>query len=223
MAVWDSAARRTGSPHSHPWLAHVLFALDRHLRRRHAVFEYSRSPSCVFRVDITPAPRALTLRDGTRLAPGQRIARLHFWNEHVPAVPRSGATIAWARQMQQGMAVSLHELQRYLAARPDLDDIAAVCAIVPSGTRAQSGQLARIMGYYGFEAIAEPQHLSFVERLHRFGENILISLIVLAQNPAALRLDTLNRARLRIYLSRRTLEEKFGGTRKPVTAAVEAL
>jgi hypothetical protein len=48
------------------------------------------------------------------------------------------------------------------------------------------------------------------ERLHRFGENILISLIVLAHNPGALRPDTLKRVRVPIYLSRRVLEKKFG-------------
>jgi len=223
MAVWDSGVRTTGLTHSHPWLAQVLFSLDSRLRRRHSVFEYTKHPSCVFRVDITQASRTLKLRDGTRLTPGQRIARLHLWTENVPPVPQSGATIAWARQMQRRMAVSLRELERYLAALPELDDVAAVCAIVPSATKTQREQLARIMGYYGFEAIAAPQHLSFSGRLHRFGENILISLIVLAHNAAALRLDTLNRVRLSVYLSRQTLEERFGVKREQAPTAVEAL
>ena len=66
------------------------------------------------------------------------------------------------------------------------------------------------MARYGFEAIAEPRRLSIGERLHRFGENILISLIILAHNPGALRSDTLKRVRLPIYLSRRILEREFG-------------
>jgi len=52
--------------------------------------------------------------------------------------------------------------------------------------------------------------LPLARRLHRFGENILISLIVLAHNPGALRADTLKRARVPIYLSRRILEKEFG-------------
>ena len=74
------------------------------------------------------------LHDGTRVHPGQRIARLHFWNEQVPPLPASGATIAWARRMRQAIAISLVELARFLASRPDLRDIAAVCGDVPSGT-----------------------------------------------------------------------------------------
>ncbi len=210
MAVWDSAERRMWSRHSHPWLAELLFALDARLRRRQAVFEYSRDPRCVFRLDIGRSPRALTLRDGTRVHPGQRIARLHFWNEQVPPLPASGATIAWARRMQQAIAISLAELARFLASRSDLRDIAAVCGDVPSGTRAQSQQLARIMARYGFETVAEPESLPIAEHVHRFGENILISLIVFTSNAAALRGDTLERVRVPIYLSRHVLEEKFG-------------
>ena len=210
MAVWDSAERRMWSRHSHPWLAELLFALDARLRRRQAVFEYSRDPRCVFRLDIGRSPRALALRDGTRVHPGQRIARLHFWNEQVPPLPASGATIAWARRMQQAIAISLVELARFLASRSDLRDIAAVCGDVPSGTRAQSQQLARIMARYGFETVAEPEPLPIAERVHRFGENILISLIVFTSNAAALRGDTLERVRVPIYLSRHVLEEKFG-------------
>jgi len=217
MAVWDSAGQGTWPRHSHPWLAEFLFALDARLRRRQAVFEYTRDPSCVFRLDISLSPRALVLRDGRRVNPGQRVARLHLWNEQVPPLPENGATIAWARQMHRAIATSLAELARYLASRPDLSDIAVVCAGAPSGTRAQSEQLARIMGRYGFETIAEPEPLPIAERLHRFGENILISLIVLASNAAALRGDTLKRVRVPIYLSRQVLEKKFScsGERRP--------
>jgi hypothetical protein len=209
MAVWDSA-KRVQSPHSHPWLARAIFALDTRLRRRLAIIEYATHPSCVFRLEIARSRRGLTLRDGTRLQAGDRVAQLHFWNEHVPPVPRDGATIRWARGARQNVVTSLRELSHYLASRPDLNDINVICADVPSGTRAQSGQVARIMGYFGFEAFTRHESLSVGERIHRFGENILISLTVFAQNAAALRLDTLSRVRVPIYLSRRTLDEKFG-------------
>jgi hypothetical protein len=210
MAVWDSAEQRARSQYGHPWLGEALFALDARLRRRQAVFEYTCNPACVFRLDIGRARRSVALRDGTRVRAGQRIGRLHFWNEQIPPMPINGATIGWARQMQRAIVVSLHELACYLASRPELADVALVCGDVPSGTREQSEQLARIMARYGFEALAESARLPIGKRLHRFGENILISLIVFANNPGALRSDTLRRARLPIYLSRRALEREFG-------------
>jgi hypothetical protein len=209
MAVWDSAERKPRSPYSHPWLAEALSAFDARQRRRQAVFEYSHNPACIFRLDIGRARRLLVLADGTRVGAGGRVARLHFWNEQIPQLPEDGATIGWARRMQRAVAISLYELARYLAERPDLADVAIVCADVPSATRSQSEQLARIMAYYGFETIAAPEHLSFGERLHRMGENILISLIVFAHNAGALRPDTLSRVRVPIYLSRRVLERDF--------------
>ncbi len=209
MAVWDSAEQRASSPYSHPWLAEALSALDGRLRRRQAVFEYTRHPACVFRLDISHARQSLTLRDGTRVRAGQRIGRLHFWNEQIPPMPLRGATIGWARRMQRAIEISLRELARYLASRPDLADIAVICGEAPSGTRNQSAQLARVMAHYGFEALPEPARLPIGERLHRFGENILVSLIVFAHNPGALRADTLSRVRLPIYLSRRILEREF--------------
>jgi hypothetical protein len=221
MAVWDSAELPVQSPHSHPWLAKLLFALDARLRRRLAVAEYTRHPLCVFRLGIARSRRQLTLRDGTRLQAGQRVAQLHFWNEHVPPVPRNGTTIRWARQMQQGIATSLCELARYLASRPDLADISVICADVPSATKSQSRQIARIMGYFGFEARDDQERLRLGQRIHRFGENILISLTVYAQNAGALRPDTLSRVRVPIYLSRRTLEWKFGDVNAAAVEAVE--
>lgn len=216
MAMWDSATQRTQSPHSHPWLAQAIFALDTRLRRRQAAVEYTTHPSCIFRLEIARSDRQLALCDGTCLRTGQRIARLHLWNEHIPPVPQNGPTIGWARQMQRRIAVSLRELAHYLSSRSDLRDIVVICADVPSATKAQSQQLARIMARYGFEAIAEHERLPIGERVHRFGENILISLIVFAQNASALRLDTLGRVRLPIFISRRALEERFGSA--PETA-----
>jgi hypothetical protein len=210
MAVWDSATQRAQSAHSHPWLAGIIFALDSRLRRGHVIVEYSAHPSCIFRLEIGRAGRQLSLQDGTQVRPGQRIAELHFWNEHIPPVPQNGATIRWARSMQKSIAISLCELAHFLSSRPDLRDISVIGADVPSGTKAQSRQVAHIMAYYGFEARNDDESLPIGERLHRFGHNVLISLIVFARNPAALRLDTLNRVRVPIYLSRRTLARKFG-------------
>ncbi len=211
MAASESARRSIPSPYSHPWLAEAIFAFDKWLQRRQGVIEYSTHPQCLFRLQIGRSGQQLLLHDNTVLRPGQRIARLHFWNEHVPPLPERGTTIRWARQMQSGIAISLRELARYVASEPDLGDVGVVCGDVPCGTQSQAEQIAHIMAYYGFETIFEEEPLPLGERLHRFGENILISLVVLARNSAALRADTLWRVRVPIYLSRRRLAQRFGG------------
>lgn len=214
MAAWESATRTAQSPYSHPRLAVAIFVLDKWLQRCQGVVEYSVHPQCVFRMQVGRAHRQLFLRDSTHVRPGQRIVHLHLWNEHIPPVPATGTTIRWARQMQQGMAIALRELAKYLAARSELADVAVICADVPCGTQAQAHQLSTIMGYYGFETIPEEQPVPLREQLHRFGDNILISLMVLAQNSVTLRADTLRRVRVPIYLSRRGLAERFGGAER---------
>ncbi len=219
MAVWDSAKESADPAYSHPWLAQAVFALDSLVLRQRDIIEYSSHPLCLFRVQIAPAQRQLTLRDGTRITAGQPVAELHFWNEHIPRVPRKGADINWARRMQQGIAVSLSELARYLASRPELRDVAAICGDFP-GTEAQRQQVSYIMGYYGFETLDESEPVPLLDRLHRFGHNLLISIFVFACNAAALRFDTLWRVRVPIYLSRAALEHRFGKGEHRVLGAV---
>jgi len=218
MAVSDSAERRISS-HSHPRLAELLFAFDTRLRRRHAVVEYTDDPSCVFRIGIVRSPRALTLSDGTHLRAGERVAQLHFWSEQLPPMGRDRVTVAWGQRMYRALTISFSELARYLATRPDLGDVAAIWAEAPTAaTKLQSEQLLRIMTRYGFEEVA-PAENSTVEHLHRFGQNILISLMVFAQNTSALRFESFGRLRVQLYTSRRAFEARFGAARDSASAA----
>jgi hypothetical protein len=208
MALSDSAGPSARPRYSHPRLAEFVFALDARLRRRYAVVEYTRNPSCVFRLQIVRSQSELVLGDGTHLRRGDRIVQLHYWSEQIPPTPATGSTIGWARHMTQSLEISLRELARYLAARSDLSDVSVIRADAVAIMGRESGQLTRIMGRYGFEVVTPPEPLSFAERLHRFGENILVSLMIFAQNARALR--SLTHGRVPLFLSRRGLERRFG-------------
>jgi len=210
MTVWDLAERDFRSEHSHSLVAELIFVLDRRLRQRQGVFEYTTHPACVFRLQISRCDNNRVLRDGTGLRAGQRFAQLHYWTEQMPPIPRSGPSIAWARELHRRIRISLAELAHYLGSRPDLADIEVIFGDVPSGVREKYAQIGRIMARYGFEVIPEPQGLTLTQRLRRWGENILISLLVFAQTAGALHRNTLRRVRVPIYLSRRALEEYFG-------------
>jgi hypothetical protein len=210
MAVSDSAVGNAPSRYSHPRLAEAIFALDARLRRRYAVVEYTRNPSCVFRLQIVRSQSDLVLRDGTQLRAGERVAQLHYWSEQIPPAPPIGMTIGWARQMTHSLEISWRELARYLAANSDLSDVAVIRADAVASKGRESRQLARIMAHYGFEAIARPEPPPIGERLHRCGENILMTLMLFAQNARAMRAGSLTRGRVPLFLSRRALEHRFG-------------
>lgn len=220
MTAWQPAERNQLPHYSHPWLAELIFAFDRHLRRHYGVLEYSSDPRCIFRLEFCQARRRVELSNGVRLYPGDRVARLHYWNEHMPPAQQQGATIAWALAFHRRVVLSLHELALYLKSRSDLSDIEVICGDVPSAVREETGQIVHIMHRYGFETIPEPSPVNLWEDLRHLAENVLISLIVFAQNEVALRRDTLRRVRVPIYLSRAILMEKFGSAEDAIRNTV---
>lgn len=198
---------------THPRLHALVFRFDRWLQRHYSVVEFSDDPNCIFRAQVETLRHGVTLSDGGQLPAGRRVLTLHLWNEHVPLMPAEGATLAWARRMSHCLDLSLRELAGWLSARADLADIALIRAQSVFGTAEQARQVIRITQRYGFETIGEPPP-SVGERLHRFGENVLISLMVLARNPMAFRLDSLRRDRVSIAMPRTLLASRYG----PATA-----
>jgi hypothetical protein len=179
------------------------------LRHQQGIIEYSQSPDCILRIQRAESSRALVLSDGTALKPGDPILNLHFWNEHIPTVPEKGMSWAWAKQVHLCLTASLSELAQYLKEHSEFRSVRALRADVSLDSTADP--VLRGLERYGFEFVPDSIKPSFSERLHRLGENILISLFVLADNPKALRSDTLWRGRIPAYLSRNSLESKYSG------------
>ena len=188
----------------------IILRIDGALRRWQSVVEYTSDPGCILRIRVARLDRDFVLADGTSGRAGNRFIDLHLWNEQVPAMPKEGASIAWARQMHVCFQQSLRQLARYLAVRPDLEDACVMrCTLMFAGPERDS-QMIRLLGRYGFEPVPGDSPPTLGERARRFGENILTSLIVLMRNSASLRRDTLRRGRTRVFMSRRTLEQRYG-------------
>ena len=195
----------------HFWLDKIIFRLDRLLSRWLSVVEYTHDPTCILRITLGRLDQDFVLTDGTAGHAGERFIDLHLWNEHIPAMPKEGASIAWARQMSLCFQHSLRQLARYLASRPDLDDISLVRCTMMFASGERDDQMVRMIGRYGFELVPPTTTVTLGERARRLGENVMISLIVLARNQAALRRDTLRRGRTRVFMSRKVLEQRYGG------------
>ena len=195
----------------HLWLDKLIFELDRLLRRWQSVVEFTHDPACILRIRVGRLDRDFVLADGTAGRVGERFIDLHLWNEQVPAMPKEGASIAWARQMSLCFQHSLRQLARYLASRSDLDDISLLRCTMEFAGRERDDQMGRLIGRYGFELVPSATTVTLGERARRLGENIFISLIVLARNRGALRRDTLRRGRTRVFMSRKVLEQRYGG------------
>ena len=196
------------------WLARLVLGLDARLRRRIGVIEYSSDPDCIFRIELRRLDHAITLSDGTELLPGEEIVQLHFWNERVPHYGGAGATFQWARQFDRMLAHSLRELSSFLS-RHDLNAVRGVRADAALGTSEQMDQVLRFCGHFGFIPVTKTAPVTIGSHFHRFGENILIGLLILAHNRRAFRLDCLRRSRADVFLPRAKLDERFGHAGAP--------
>ena len=191
-------------------LEQIVFGIDALLRRRHLVVEYSSDPNCVLRINIGHLDTNISLSDGTRGSAGDALIDLHFWNEQVPIMPRVGPTIAWARQMHLCFLYSLRALAQYLNTRSEYHEVSILRATVVFGASEQNAQVVRLMSRYGFEPALGSTPPRAMRYARRVGENLLISLMVLAHNGPALRRDTLRRDRIHVFLSRQMLERRYG-------------
>jgi hypothetical protein len=203
----------SGDARQFPWLETMVAALDDRLRQRHGVVEYSNSAECLFRIQLVTSNEHYVLSDRTCICRGDRVVKLHVWNEQFPCFAGKGPTFAWARRVNQAFDLSLRELTGFLDGRQDLDDVIAICANMSLEPAERSAQLVRFVGRFGFESIAPTSSRSLRQQVHWFGENILISMMVLARNAAALRADVLRRDRTLVFLSRRELRRRYGFAR----------
>lgn len=202
-------------------LSSAINRLDRRLRARQGIVEYTNSPHCIFRLEIAASEDQLVLGDGTMVRSADRIIILHLWNEHIPHLPPGGPTFGWGRRLSRALECSLGELESYLASQPDLDDIVAIRAEMALAAKERNDQVVALAARYGFEPV-EAAKRPLSKRLHRFGENILIAMLVLAHNPASFRIDTLRRSCTRIVLSRATLRRRFAANRENSASALGA-
>ena len=189
------------------WLQWAVFALDRRIRRRMGVYEYTVHPQCLFRIQVVRLDDSLVLADGSCVARGNRALVLHLWNEQMPVIGPTGPTLAWARKADRAMDFSLRELARYLTAHPQLSDIAVICGNMPVIGCAQAKRLARILARYGFEAAVDDSDRRGL--LHRLGDGVFVLMLVLAANPRAVRSAVLRCCNMRVFVSRAALEQRY--------------
>jgi hypothetical protein len=190
-------------------LEYAIFGLDRWLRQRQGVYEFTSNPICMLRVNRATAEDELTLSDGTQVHCGDPILNLHLWNEQLARM-KGGPTLSWATRVCRALDGSLCDLALCIAHRPEFSDIAALRADICIGTTKKTEQVARIAGRYGFETPRTASAPEFQRGMHRFGENLYMFLLVLATNPGALRSDVFSRDHALVYLPRTALERRYG-------------
>jgi hypothetical protein len=206
--VGGDAAART-DPASPSLFSKAIFLIDRQLQSHGGVFCYSSDPKCVFRISLTTLQSPAMLDWWTTLPAGATIAELHLWNEQIPLASEYDSAIAWALAFGRSFALSLRLLSAYLAENPQLHGVQAIRGDMALGAPEMTERLLGITGRLGFRPCGGHDG-GGAGLARRIGENILISMMILARNAGEFRFSTLRRTRVLVFMPREVLDRRYG-------------
>jgi len=214
-----------GRPQDTPeigWPGRLVRTTDMILRRCLGVREFCADSHCIIRIAHKRARADLSLRDGTRIARGDLVGELHFWNEQLPRIPPGGPGFGWALAMQRQFVHSLRRLAAHAALDDEFGEITAFRGdIMFAGALSRGAKLEEVGKRYGFEII-EPER-SPATALHELFGGLFIACLIRTFNPAGLRKSAWRRRRYEVWISKKTLIERYGmGSRAQQGRAVNA-
>ena len=146
----------------------IIRTIDRSLRKQKDIFEFCDDPDCVFRVSVSDVTSPLHLRDG-EIPVGSKVLELHFWNEHIPPMPRQGLGVSWAVKFRRRVATSARLLGNSIRKDPRLADVQAVGGVTPLFTPGDGSPAEGIFLRLGF---AVTQHQNPQGRFMEFWEEV---------------------------------------------------
>ncbi|MBV9522371.1 MAG: hypothetical protein JO010_06245 [Alphaproteobacteria bacterium] len=197
------------APPSRGVLGGAVRGLERVIRYTHDIYEFTPDKDCILRVGRAVAEDELALGDGTQIRPGEPILELHFWNEHLPAIPEDGPCIAWGRLMHERVLRSMRLLARHLQSDERCRDIAALRGEAAFASRLGRSQMLRVARRYGFELFEGRRPVG--RRFRFFWENFFVWGLIWTFNRGGLRGKRLIRERFELWISRQELIRRYGG------------
>lgn len=193
--------------HDRDWLGLVFRVIDRLLRERLCIREFSADRHCVVRVAVISSPDDVRLADGTQIHRGEMVGELHLWNEQLPRIPASGPGLGWALAMREQFSHSMSELAACIVADPQFADIRAFRGTITfRGGRGRTAKVARVAAWHGFELL--DRRLSVAARAHEFLNGLLVCGLIRAFNPAWRGSLCRKRQHYELWISQRALIER---------------
>lgn len=193
----------------------LIRGFDAFVIRVSHVFEFCDDRDCLLRLQLAQAPHAIPLPGG-KIPAGAPVLVLHFWNEHMPAIPASGPDLAWGKRTARLFLHSLRAAAGFLQSQPDLEAVQAiggVTVLLIPGDPQGGGTLAR---RFGFTVL--PYH-NPLGRFGEFWENLYTWALIWTYNPASLKYHRLFQIRRsEIWMSRGEFLRHYGCLEPPPVA-----
>ena len=193
-------------------LGRAVRGVDSLLRQRQGIQEFTADETCLLRISLATACRAMILSDGTAVREGDTVLQLHLWNEHLPVMPTAGPSAAWAALMKRRMRHSLAAVAAYIESERQLDAIGALHGEPPFASRVGALQMVRTAQRFGFDVIDPDAPREWRDRIHAVLDSMLLWGLAYAFNPGRLKAkgQGLLRYRYQLWMSRRKLALCYG-------------
>ena len=166
--------------------ARLVPGIDWILRRLNGIFEFDQDERCILRLSLKPCGSNTILSDGTLINKGELIGELHFWNEHIPPIPKNGADVPWALAFHRRIVHSFKSLSEFITSEPAFSRIKAFHGTPPFGGRFGDAQVADMAQRWGFEVIEKPAPRGLSKRFYQFWDSFYAWGLLLAFNPGSL-------------------------------------
>ncbi len=184
-------------------------AIDSALQGYYRVFPFTDDPACILKIALTVSAHDVVLREGVRVARGEPILALHFWNERLPALPHHGATLQWGIDFARRARYSLRLLAVYLTREPRFDSIRALHGEFGFLEIDQLPEMRALVEHLGFE-FTTGDAPGWRVWTYAFWQNLFSWWLMWAFNPASLEGKHFGEiARGELWLSRAVLMNKF--------------
>jgi hypothetical protein len=202
--------------------ARLVPVIDWILRRLNGIFEFDRDERCILRLSLDVCRSDTILSDGTRICQGDPIGELHFWNEHIPPIPKKGADLTWALAFQRRIVYSFGSLSVFVSSDPAFSRVKAFRGTPPFAGRFGDAQVADMAERWGFDVIEKPLPKEGWKRFAQFWDSFYAWGLMLAFNPGSLhdkRLLDLHRNQW--WISRQSLVDHYMNRQIPADQAAE--
>ena len=196
--------------------------IDHILIQQQGIYEFSQNDLCMLRLSANVCNHHLVLADGTELFNGDKIGELHFWNEHIPPMPKDGPDLGWAIAFQRRSMISLEELACYIVDNSQFETIKAFHGDPPFGSRYGQVNLKEMAKRWGFEIIDHSAPQGNWDKFAEFWVNFYAFGLLWAFNRASMKTKGFTGVkRFDLWMSRESLLRRYGPISVPKRPATD--
>jgi hypothetical protein len=176
-------------------LRYSITRVDRALRQRLCIFDFTQDHRCILRALLTQATSPVALPSGEWINRGDSVLGLHFWNERLTAILQGRSLFGRGACLRHSLHASLVQLATFLMRQDSEQNIIAVYARL-----ARNAEKSSLVGTpLGFTVISKKRTARV--RIHDALENILPYALCWVFRPIDQRQRLVALRRFEIWLS----------------------